>query len=146
MDVPHRLATVAVRVEDCTEAARRHSALLRDRRRPPHQLADELVVVCLKIVERVDVPLRDDEHVGWRLRVDVLEGDNPVVFEHDAARNLTVDDSAEQAVAHRIQLGSARSVSVRRTTATRGMPPKSRLNSIIVNPAWVEINWRTDGP
>ena len=50
------------------------------------------------------MPSRDDQHVYRRLRVDVLEGDQPVVLVDDGRRNLAVDDLAEEAVGHVFQL------------------------------------------
>ena len=76
VDVEHRLPGVAVRVEHGAVAAAGDSPLLRDRRRAPHHLADDLIVAGLEVVQRLDVALGHDEHVRRRLRIDVVEGEH----------------------------------------------------------------------
>mgnify|MGYP006162790083 CR=1 FL=1 len=48
-----------------------------------------------------DVATGHDEDVRGRLRIDVLEGDDVVVFVDLRAGNLSGDDAAEQTVGHR---------------------------------------------
>ena len=100
MDVKNRLAGVAVGVEDRPKSAGRDAAGLRDQRGASHHLADELVVVGGEIVERRDVPPRHDEDVGRRLRIDVVEGDDALVFEDDGGVDFVIHDRAEEARRH----------------------------------------------
>src|SRR6266496_1756802 len=78
------------------------------------------------------MPLRDDEHVRGRLRVDVVERKNALVLVHDRGWDLTLDDLAEETVTHR-----------RFATAVRAMPWRSRRRPIIVSPRASEINCST---
>ena len=50
------------------------------------------------VIECGDVLLGDDEHVMWRLRVDIVEGENEVVVVDDVGGNLTPDYFAEEAI------------------------------------------------
>ena len=100
MDMKDCLAGIAIGVEDRSVAARRQAAFAGDSGRPPHQFADEPVVLGAELVERRDMPFRYDQHVGRRLRVDVVEGDDAIVLVDQRRGNLTPDDFAEQAVGH----------------------------------------------
>src|SRR5688572_22282371 len=100
MDMEYRLPGLAIGVEYGPESFGRQAAFRGDYRRPAHHLAHERIVSGLKIVQRLDVPLRDDEHVGWRLRVDVVEGQHAVVLVDDRCRNLASDQLAEEAIGH----------------------------------------------
>jgi hypothetical protein len=100
VNVEHRLACVAVRIEYGSETAGRKASLFRDGRRPPHQLANELIVFDGELIKRGDVALRHHQHVSRRLRVDVVERQHPIVFVHDRTWDLPVDDLAEKAVGH----------------------------------------------
>ena len=83
MDVKDRLSCITVGVEDCTESTRRNTSLFRNHRRASNQFADELIVANRQLVQRRDVSLGDDQDVGRRLRVDVVEGDHVIVFMDD---------------------------------------------------------------
>src|SRR5262245_61656802 len=100
MDVKDRLSRVAVRVEHSPVAAGRDTAVLGDRRSAPHDRADDAVVVCLELVQRVDMTLGYDQHVYRRLRVGVLEGQQLLVLEDDLAGNLAAHNFAEETVGH----------------------------------------------
>ena len=64
MDVEDRLPCVRVAVEDGAVAAcRRTPWFSRDRRGAADHLADQVVVFRAELVERGDVPPRDDQHV-----------------------------------------------------------------------------------
>ena len=100
VDVKDGLACALVSVEERTVSDFRKASLLRDKRGAADQLADDLIVFRPDVVERWDVTLRDDQHMCRRLRVDVIEGDDPLVLIYDRRRYLSLDDLAEQAVGH----------------------------------------------
>ena len=147
MDVEDRLAGVAICVEHGAKAARVQAPLLRNGCRSPHHLAHNSVVSRLKVVQRVDVPLGDDEHVRRCLRVDVVEGEQTIVFVHDGAGNLASDDLAEQAIRHTETITPQRRLRkptyTRSMIATLGMPCRSGLTSVILRPGAREINSST---
>ena len=58
------------------------------------------VVAGRQIVQRGDVPARDDQDMQRRLRVDVLERHQLIVLMDELAGNLAADDLAEEAVGH----------------------------------------------
>src|SRR5215470_3305428 len=99
MNVKYGLAGVAVGVEDRPKAAGQPS-LLGERGGPSDQLAHDAIVARLDVVQRCDMPLRHDEDMGRRLRIDVVEGEDAVVLVDDRSRHLALDDLAEKAVAH----------------------------------------------
>ena len=51
------------------------------------------------------MPLRDDQRVQRRLRVDVVEYEDAIVLVHHRRRDLLAHDPAEQTVAHRLLPG-----------------------------------------
>ena len=55
------------------------------------------IVAVRRVVQRRDVLLGDDEHVGRRDRVDVAERERVIVFEDDLRRDLFSGDLAEEA-------------------------------------------------
>ncbi len=119
VDVEHGLAGVGVAVEDGAEAAFAVPVAGRERGAPTDHLAHQAIVISGEIVQARDVPPRHDQHVHRRLRIDVLEGDEPFVLIDNRGGDLSVDDLAEEAVGH----GSSSSQPVYfLITATRGMP------------------------
>ena len=100
VDVEDALARTAVGVEDRPEADVGNSAVLRDQRRPSDELADEPVVFRPNFIQRGDVTFWHDQNVCRRLWIDIVERDDAIVFVHDAGRNLSLDDFAEQAIGH----------------------------------------------
>ena len=58
-------------------------------------------ILLLSFLQAANVLFWDDQHVRWRLRVDVLECEGVVVFVDFLGGNLAHDDSAEEAVSHR---------------------------------------------
>ena len=100
MDVKHRLTSVTIRVEHCAESLVGDPLVFCDGSRSPDQLADDLIVRRLKLVQRLDVSLWNDEDVGRRLGVDVVESKHVLVFVDDGGRDFAVDDSAEQTRRH----------------------------------------------
>ena len=100
MHVEHGLSGVAIRVEYRAEATRRQAAVLCDSGGAPHQFPEDLIVFSADVVERWDVPFRNDEHMRGSLRIDVVEREHAFVFVDDARGNRALDDFAEQAVGH----------------------------------------------
>src|SRR5262245_2064535 len=100
MDVEDRLSRIAVRIENSPEPARRDSAFPSNSCSPPHHLADQTIVFLTQIVQRGDVALGYDENVRGCLWVDVVECEQKSIFIHDGARDLSIDDFAEEAVGH----------------------------------------------
>ena len=100
VDMEHCLVGLAVCIENGPVAALSVSALARDGGGAACHLANQRVMVGAGVVQRSDVLLWNNEHVHWCLRVDVLDGDHPVIFVDELRRNLMRRDSAKQAGAH----------------------------------------------
>src|SRR5712691_13499023 len=131
MNVKDRLPRIAIGVEHRSEAPGRQAALLRDGGGATDDFTDDLVVLDTHLVQRLDVSLGNHQHVGRGLRVDVVEGEHPLVLVDDRCGNLAMDDLAEQTIRHGkrpAKFCPLPSVSyLRRATAVRAMPCKSRL-------------------
>ena len=63
-------------------------------------MADNLIVLRRQVVERGDVGFRHYEDMCRRLRINVFEGVNAIVFVYFRRGNLPYDDLAEQAIGH----------------------------------------------
>jgi hypothetical protein len=100
VDVKDGLACAAVRVEERSVPRFRKPPFLRDRRGPPHQLADEPIVLGADFVQRFDMAFRDHQYVRRRLGIDVVEREHTFVFVDEARGDFTLDDFAEEAVGH----------------------------------------------
>jgi len=98
--VEDALTRSAIGVEQRPVSRFRKPLVLRDGRCTTDQLADDLLIFHADVVQRRDVPFRHDQHVGWRLRIDVVERENAIVFVDDAGWDFPFDDFAEQAVGH----------------------------------------------
>lgn len=111
MQVINGLSGRGVRVEDEPEARICEAELAGESRRGLDELTDERVVFAADLECAADVLARDQLHVRRRLRVDVFEGDDPLVLEHDPRRKLARGDPTEQAVTiHRALAGVRTSI------------------------------------
>lgn len=80
----------------------RDARIGRDGADGPKHVSQEVTIGIGQGVGVGNVVARNDEHVGRCLRVDVSEGDDLLVGEHDLRRNLARHDAAEQAVQFRL--------------------------------------------
>src|SRR5207244_2190596 len=60
--------------------------------------ANDRVVLGFKRLGVGDVLIGDDQHMCWQLWIDIAEGGDLIVAQHDGRRNLTANDLAEDAV------------------------------------------------
>jgi len=58
-------------------------------------VSGERLVIFVQIVKRGDVFFRDDQEMYRRLRADIMEGNELIIFIELAGGNRTGDDSAE---------------------------------------------------
>lgn len=103
VNVVDRLTTVGVAVEHCTEtvlATLLAGYLLTDE----DHMADQCAVVFGHVTDDGDMPFRDDQKMHWCLGVDVIEGNDLLIFIDFCRRDLALDDLAEQTV-HALLLG-----------------------------------------
>jgi len=121
MQVEHGLARLAIAVEDRSISALAESLVGRQLSGASQHPADQRVIVPTEIVGGRDVLSGNDEQVHRRLRIDVAERDEIVVFVHNRRRNLAGDDAAEQAVHPGMIDRLEQEGYVRVMTATRGM-------------------------
>src|SRR5687768_5521135 len=119
VDVEHGLSRSRIAVEHCPVTGTVVALFFGNVRGGAHHGADQPVVRRRQVVERRDVLLRDHQDVHRRLRVDVVEGEQLIVFVDLRRGNVTRNDLAEQA-AHT-------SAIFRSMIATRGMRCKSWL-------------------
>src|SRR4029453_15447091 len=100
MNVKDGFGGIAVCIEHGAISAIGKAALFRKRGGAPCHLANDRIVLRHEIVQRRDMCLRDDEGMQRPLRIDVLESQEPIVLVENFGGNLTLDDPAEQAIAH----------------------------------------------
>src|SRR6266480_5828068 len=124
VEVIDALAGLRSLVEDESIAVPIHFALVGDTVRHLHHPRQHRGLVAGEIVDGGNVHFRDDEHVGWRHRPDVLEGDDVVLAEDFFRGNLPREDLAEQAV-----LSHRHSLRAEETVPAAGDRKSTRLNS-----------------
>jgi hypothetical protein len=109
VEVEDGLPGVRARVDDGAVASLGEALPVGDARGDAEEVAEQRLVRLRRVVQRLDVRARDDEDVRRGLRVDVAEGDGPLVFVDERGGNLARDYLAEEAVlfGHRINVVSA---------------------------------------
>jgi hypothetical protein len=76
------------------------AALPRDLRRRELAIPDQLGVFRLRFFQPVNMSLGHDQHMGWSLRVDIVERVGMLVFVDFFGRNFPANDAAKEAVVH----------------------------------------------
>ena len=100
MDVKmkHRLSGARSRIDDGPVAFGIQSALARQLRRHGQEASQQRLVLCGGILERGKMLARNHQQMNRRLRVEVFNGRNLVVFVDEFRRRAALDDAAEQAL------------------------------------------------
>ena len=80
MDMENRLTGVGIGIGDDPESRLRHPPLLGQLRRHQMDVADQLPILDPELETGVDMFAWNQEEVKGRLGVEILEGDNKVVF------------------------------------------------------------------
>jgi hypothetical protein len=104
MNVKHHLSPVRIAVCDQAVAAFGHAQVPGDGFCHAQNVPDQKLILSGEIVEGADVLLGDDEHMGGRGGVDVLECQADVVLEDDLCRDFPAYDVAKEAFVHRFDL------------------------------------------
>src|SRR5581483_4620204 len=99
MQMKHRLAGARADVVHRTISVL-DAAIASDLGRDQMAVANYLGVFRIRRIKSRDVALGNNQHVGWRLGSDVLEGENSFVFVDFLRGNLAGDDFAEETVVH----------------------------------------------
>src|SRR5262249_34502040 len=86
-DGRYRLAGIGTAVHDESPPPLIDLQLLGGLSRREHHFAEQLRVARFRFVERIDVPLGNDQRMRWRDRLDVGEGQDVLVFEQHFGRN-----------------------------------------------------------
>jgi len=109
MEVPDGLAGLRPAVDDETIAGWGELMPMGEPIREVDRAPDERGLVFRQVGDARHVLRGDDQQMDGGLRVDVLEGQQPLLFRHDIGGQLALDDSAEEArrVVHEAALGSA---------------------------------------
>ena len=97
MDVEHRLSGRLAMVHDYAIALGIEPQVPGDLRRAHDRHTDDSGLLLIEIIECRDVLTRNDQHVRWRLRVDVVERDDKVVLKDFLRGDLAGGDAAEEA-------------------------------------------------
>jgi len=95
MEVVDDLPSLRARIARQAVAPFTVARALREKPGHAHAMARHLLVTGLETRERFDMPLRDDQKMDGRPRVEVLEGETLVVLVFDLSRAFPGDDSAE---------------------------------------------------
>jgi len=100
MQMRHGFAGVRAVVEHEAEAAALQTQFLRHLARFQQQMTERGLVFHGGFGKARDGLLRNEEDMGGRLRVDVPERDDQVIFIDDLRWNLACDDFLEEGLAH----------------------------------------------
>jgi len=96
MQVIHRLPTIITGVHN-DPVAFAQLLIARNLASRSHQRSHQSHICSNCTCRRSNVPLRNDQHVCRRLRIDVGKTNAKFVFIDAACRNIPVDDPAEEA-------------------------------------------------
>jgi len=97
-------------------------ALACDLRGSQVTFADDFGISGLRFFQACEVPLRNDQNMRRRFRIDVFEGENVFVFVNFLRKNFTADDAAEEAirVSHDTNLHRLNDITASGLAANRG--------------------------
>ena len=96
MQMWHRLPSVSSMIDHETITVRFQASLPGNLPRFEQQMTQEDLVRRDGFAKARDWLLRDNQEVGGRLRFDVVEGQDEVVFVSNSGRNLSFDDFFEE--------------------------------------------------
>jgi hypothetical protein len=97
VQVKHGVTGAGADVEHCAVAIL-DTALAPNPRSNEIAISDDLGIFGLSLLEADNVLLGNDEHMRGRLRADVFEGEDLVVFIHLLGRDLARNNLAKEAV------------------------------------------------
>jgi hypothetical protein len=92
VQVRHGLAAVRAVVDDEPEAVWRQTQLVRDFGGLEQNVSEQLPVFSLRLADSRNDFFRKNQNMHGRLRVDVADGENQIVFIDNRRRNLAGDD------------------------------------------------------
>jgi hypothetical protein len=96
--VKDRLPAVFVRVDHNAVTGIGESFITGDRSSGMQEVPERFLMFRLRLVERVYMIFWDYQDVGWRLRVQVVEGEADIVLVHLCGRDLTRNYLAKDTV------------------------------------------------
>ena len=117
MQMGHGFAGIGSVVEDEPEAALCQAKLPGDFGGFQHEMTEQGVIFRFGFGDAGDGPFGDDQHVLGGLRLDILKGDDLVVFVNDRSRDFAGDDLFKQGFAHDIFPFGGQGLFLRRTGA-----------------------------
>ena len=94
MQVRHGFAAVGAVVDHNAEAGAEVQFFCQGLRRQ-QEMTEQSLVTGDGLIEARDKSLREDQHVHWRLRLDVVDGETQVILMDDLGGDLTVGDFLE---------------------------------------------------
>ena len=113
MEMRHRFTAIQSVIDDEAVAGTLQPEMIRDLGGLQQQMAQQTMIIRRGVGNAWDGFSRHDEDVRWRLRIDVVEGQDQVVFIDDGGGDVFVDDLLEYGFAHEPAVGSG-SVNVTR--------------------------------
>ena len=96
----HGLTCTLVHIEHGSVPGLMRSPFPGDPRSRLKHMAHKCIVGGTELIQRGDVFLRDDQNVNGRLRIDIFESHDILVFVHFRRRDLAGNDFAKQALRH----------------------------------------------
>ena len=102
MKVKHGLATMYTGIDDETIPGIGDSLQFRNVVAGQHQMSEQPDIRILHFGNRRHMFSGDDERMSWRLRINVVERDDHIVFIDERRWNGSPDDLAKDAVAHEV--------------------------------------------
>lgn len=102
MKVKHGLATMGTGIDDKAVPGIGNSLQFRNVVASQHQMSEQPNIRILHFGNRRHMFSGDDESMSWRLRINVVERDDHIVFINERRRNGPRDDFAKNAFAHEV--------------------------------------------
>ena len=99
MQVRHGFAAVGAVVDYNAEASA-EIQFFREGLRRQQEMTEQSLVTGDGLIKARDKSLREDQHVHWRLRLDVVDGETQVILMDDLGGDLTVGDFLENGLGH----------------------------------------------
>lgn len=120
--VRHRLAGLAIGVDDHPEAAFGNAQLARQARSDQMQVTEQTGILRLRLEQALHMARGDYQHMHRRLGVEVVKGDDAVILIYQVCRQFATGNLAENAFCHLTSL-RGRNFALQAAGSWRERPP-----------------------
>jgi len=100
MNVENGLARTPHRIGNEPVTGRADTAIFGDGGRTQNHFAKQRFIFRSRIVERRDVFLRDNQDVGWSLRIQIFKRKDSIIFENDFGWQFAIGNLTKNTLIH----------------------------------------------